>query len=64
MTDISKNAELQQSCIAAVMRSFYFRNTNFILSIICLLGLVYVNLRLPFRVKRIDYGSTFLEAMY
>jgi hypothetical protein len=63
MTDISKNAELQQSCIT-VMRSFYFRNTKFTLLLICVLGLFYVNLRLPFRVKRIDYGSTFLEAMY
>ena len=64
MTDTPKNAELQQSCITAVMRSFYFRNTKFIISVICVLGLVYVNLRLPFRVKRIDYGSTFLEVMY
>ena len=64
MTDILKNAESQQSCITAVMRSFYFRNIKFIISTICFLGLVYVNLRLPFRVKRIYYGSTFLEAMY
>ena len=64
MTDISKNAELQQSCITAVMRSFYFRNTKFILYTICVLGLIYVNLGFPFRVKRINYGSTFLEAMY
>ena len=51
-------------CQTAVMRSFYLRNTNFIISSICILGLFYVNLGLPFRVKRIDYGSTFLEAMY
>ena len=64
MTKVSKNAELQQSCITAVMRSFYFRNTKFILSTICVLGLIYVNLGLPFRIKRIDYGTTFLEVMY
>jgi hypothetical protein len=64
MTEISKNAEVPQCNKTAVMRSFYFRNTKFIISTICVLGLVYVNLRLPFRVKRIDYGSTFLEAMY
>jgi hypothetical protein len=64
MTDISNNAELQQSCITAVMRSFYFRNTKLIISSICVLGLFYVNLRLPFRVKRIDYGYTFIEVMY
>lgn len=64
MTDISKNTELQQSYITSVISSFYLRNTKFILSSICFLGLVYINLRLPFRVKRIDYGTTFLEAMY
>ena len=64
MTKISKNTELQQSCITAVVRSFYFRNTKLIISSICVLVLFYVNLRLPFRVKRIDYGYTFIEAMY
>jgi hypothetical protein len=64
MNKLSKNTELRQSCITAVMRGFYFRKTKLIISSICVLVLVYVNLRLPFRVKIIYYGSTFLEEMY
>lgn len=60
-TDKNQKTQLPQM---AVMRSFYFRNTNFIKLSICLLGLIYVNLGLPFRIKRIDYSSTFLEVMY
>ena len=64
MTDIFKNTQVPKCIQTDVIRSFYFKNNNIFILIICVLGLVYVNLALPFRVKRIDYGDTFLEAMY
>lgn len=53
-----------KSCQIAVMRSFLVKNRKFTLYTVCILGLTYINMGLPFRIKRVDYGQTFYEVMY
>ena len=64
MPDISKETQMPQCVQTSVMRSLFLSNKNIVMYVICVIGLVYVNLGLPFRVKRIDYGQTFCELMY
>ena len=48
----------------AVMRSFCVKNYNLLVSIMYLIMLIYVNNNMPFRVRRVNYGETYLDFFY
>lgn len=61
MQEENKNTTDQQFHKTAVMRSFCIKNYNLLVSITYFIMLIYVNNNMPFRVRRVNFGETYLE---
>lgn len=48
----------------AVMRSFCIKNYNLLAFITYFLMFIYINNNMPFRVRRVNFGETYLEFFY